>query len=70
MPALIKPGSVKVITKDGEIQISITLDLNINLNSNGIVVNENVLTKKEEEKTSSEWMIPEFGSSEKINFGK
>ena len=37
MPALIRPGSVKVVTKDGEVQVSITLELNINLNSEGIL---------------------------------
>ena len=38
MAQLIKPGSVKVITENGEVKVSITLDLNINLNSGNIQV--------------------------------
>lgn len=72
MPALIKPGSVKVITQEGEVQVSITLELNINLNSDGVVAaaviseKEKVIEKKKED---SIWEIPDFESST-INFGK
>ena len=31
MPQLIKPGSVRVVSKDGEVTVAITIDLNINL---------------------------------------
>jgi hypothetical protein len=76
MPNLIKPGSVKVTTQDGEIQVSITLDLNINLDSNGLQISANASQasaekKKEEEDVS--WAIPDFSSfkkGEKVNFGK
>lgn len=80
MASLIKPGSVKVLTKDGEIQVSLTVDINVNLNTEGLVLesrikkNEDVASfeessiKKEEK---IEWEIPDFEApSEKIDFGK
>lgn len=72
MPQLIKPGSVKILTQDGEIQVSISLELTINLNADGLKVDAQtteVKAQKVEEK-SSEWLIPDFGPSQKINFGK
>jgi hypothetical protein len=69
MPQLIKPGSVKVVTRDGEVQVSITLELNINLNADGVRVGaQAVETKDKPEK--SEWAIPDFEASPKLNFGK
>ncbi len=75
MPQLIRTlkPETKVITKDGEIQVSITLDLNINLTTNGGVEVtaqakqvEQIETKKEE----TQWAIPDFGPSPRISFGK
>jgi hypothetical protein len=77
MPTLIKPGSVKVVTKEGEIQVSLTLDLNINLNTEGLVLESKVSSveaqsnpsyKNKSEKV--EWAIPDFDTSQKIDFGK
>jgi len=73
MPQLIKPGEVKVITKDGEVKISISLDLNINLGeiSGGVNIlgaTGDKTNKKEEDKV--QWAIPDFAPTEKINFGK
>ena len=77
MASLVKPGSVKVVTKDGEIQVSFSLDININLNTEGVIIGQQSV---EEEKKSSfahqpvkdkmEWAIPDFGESVKIDFGK
>ena len=73
MPQLIRPSSVKIITKDGEIQVSITLDLNINLT--GVEVSAQAQAVKSEAKFEPtkddlEWAIPEFESLPKITFGK
>lgn len=79
MASLIKPGTVKILTKDGEVQVSLSIDLNINLNSQGlsVVAGEVVATEvvpsksgasKKEEKF--EWAIPDFEEAPKINFGK
>lgn len=74
MAQLIKPGSVKIVTNEGEVQVSITLELNINLNTDSIkVVSQQVEQKKKEEKEekiSDDWLIPDFGTSPKLNFGK
>lgn len=72
MPALIKPGSVKVITQDGEVHVLITLELNINLNSDGLTsLDVNTETQKATEKKIDDtaWAIPDFESSS-IEFGK
>jgi len=78
--SLIKPGTVKVLTKDGEVQVSLTIDLNINLNSHGLSINAEGTavesdsgasfggSAKKEEKF--EWAIPDFEEAPKINFGK
>ena len=73
MPALIKPGQVKVLTQDGELQITIVLELNINLNNNGISASVKELQteekKIEDKKENTNWEIPNF-ESKKIKFGK
>jgi hypothetical protein len=75
MAQLIKPGDIKVVTKNNEILVNIALELNIKLD--GSVTNLNVgvsdvpisaLQKKEEDKVN--WAIPDFSSSNKIKFGK
>ena len=74
MPQLIKQNDIKIVTKDGEVKISISLDLNINLGevsgSIGSLKNneEKIINKKEEDKV--QWAIPDFVTTEKINFGK
>lgn len=78
MPQLIKPGSVKIVSRDGEVSVAITIDLNINLTNllegTDLPVPEAEKNKKENTYIENindkvEWAIPDFGS-EKINFGK
>lgn len=70
MAQLLRPGQVRVITKDGECVVAITLELTINLNDNGVratvVEKEEVVEKPKE----TPWEIPDFTSSPKINFGR
>lgn len=71
MGQLIKPGQVKILTQDGELQVSISLELTINLNTDGIKVGAQateVKAQQVEEKTT--WAIPDFNTSPKLNFGK
>ena len=72
MPQLIKPKEVKVITKDGECQVSIVLELNINLNTDGVAVSAQTIKQevKQEKPKESGWEIPDFEALPKINFGK
>lgn len=73
----VSPKNVTIVTKDGELQISLTLDININLN-NGEFFTEKSLIKKEENKkeiieelsVEEKYIIPDFSSSPKINFGE
>lgn len=75
MANLIKPGDIKVITKNNELFVTISLELNIkldgnvtNLNLNSDVVQQQAFQKKEEEKVK--WEVPDFSSGNKLNFGK
>lgn len=65
---------IKVITKEGEATVHITLELNINLNTSGLSVSVGQNGGKEEEvkeeKEKTQWAIPEFGPTKKIEFGK
>jgi hypothetical protein len=76
MPQLIRPNDVRVVTKDGEVKISISLDLNINLNQSNMEVKMDDFSLSEKKSNSSSiedktiWQIPDFSSSEKIDFGK
>lgn len=71
MSALYKAPIVKVETKNGEIQMSITLDINLNLTGADVQkLIQKQETNTENKKNEIEWEIPDFQSSEKINFGK
>lgn len=72
MPQLIKPNEVKVVTKDGECQVSIVLELNINLNGDGVAVSAQSIKQKEKPEKSDNfaWEVPDFEASPKIQFGK
>jgi hypothetical protein len=73
----IGPSEIKVVTQDGEVQITLRLDLNINLNTGGLLIEAAVdkpkavipppFDSQEEEKTK--WAIPEFGKMGKVKFG-
>lgn len=73
MANLIKPGEVKLVTKNNEVFVNISLELNIKLDGNitslGIdaKASQQKQNKIEEEKIN--WEIPDF-SSGKIDFGK
>jgi hypothetical protein len=71
---VLKPSEVKIITKDGELEITLKLDINININQSDIVVkSEGTVTKVKEEtklEDKANWEIPDFGPSPKLKFGK
>lgn len=75
MAHLIKPGEIKVVSKNNEILLNISLELNIKLDGNLTNLNLGTsnnplsnLQKKEEDKVN--WTIPDFSSGNKIKFGK
>jgi hypothetical protein len=74
MAHLIKPGDIKVITKNNELFVNIALELNIKLDGNITSLNVEASgsapfeSKKEEDKVN--WAIPDFGSTNKLKFGK
>lgn len=77
MAQLIRPGSVKVITQDGEVQVTIALELTINLNTDGLQLSaqsrpESIEKPKEIKKKFDDVMmeIPDFAPAPKVDFGK
>lgn len=75
MPQVIQKPITKVVTKDGECEITIVLELNINLNSDGMTATVkqpegSVKTQSVQvEEDDKSWIIPNFQHN-KINFGK
>lgn len=74
MPQLIRPGDVKIITKDGECVVNINLELTIKLDGSGLqvstVAEQAVQPGQSEKKDNVEWQIPNFSVGKKLNFGK
>lgn len=75
MAQLIKPGDIKIVTKNNEILVNISLDLNIKLdgsvtNLNLGVSNEGTSNLNKKEEDSVNWAIPDFTTNKKIKFGK
>lgn len=76
MAQLIKPQDVKIVTKQGECEVSIVLELNININADGLQVTAQannkpaVVEMTEKKEKEQDWFIPEFSNSTKVNFGK
>lgn len=73
MASLTKPGNIKITTNNGEVQVSLSIDLNLNLNGENIkFFGESGSTIRPENKIEEkvEWAIPDFESSNKIDFGK
>lgn len=73
MANLIKPGEVKLVTKDNEVFVNISLELNIKLDGNitnlGIDAKASQKNIQQQEEEKINWEIPDF-SSGKIDFGK
>lgn len=77
MAQLIKPGAVKVLTKEGEVAVTIAIELTVNLNADNLNIKsqvsgsqEKLTTQEEEVKDSSYWEIPDFDLGPKVDFGK
>jgi hypothetical protein len=73
MPYLIKQGDTKIITKEGEIFVNIALELNIKLDGQNLQIGLNPNSQSTKQNVNEEkvnWEIPDFSSSNKINFGK
>jgi hypothetical protein len=68
MPQLIKPSTkVKIIPKDGEIEITLNININLEGKVSAVADNAEVLVDDEEKVPH---IIPDFSSGLKLNFGK
>ena len=81
MANLLKPNQVKVVTKDGELQVTISLELTINLNSDNLKIasapthvvpdmTAPVAKKTVADDDNPMWEIPDFAPMPKVDFGK
>ena len=79
MANLLKPNSVKVVTKEGELEITIALELTINLNSDNLKVTSApthvasdvpVAKKTVAVDDNPMWEIPDFTPMPRVEFGK
>ena len=75
MANLIKPGDIKIVSKNNEVFVNISLELNIKLDGN--ITNLNLDSKttsssiEQQKKEEVNWAIPDFTSgNSKLNFGK
>jgi hypothetical protein len=67
MPQLMKPTKVKIMPKDGELEI--TLNINITIDGQVTASAENAKSVSVEEDKVAQF-IPDFKSGLKLNFGK
>lgn len=77
MPQIVKTPQTKIVTKNGETELSIivepiVIELTINVSSDGVLSvgdSKAKIQNVEEEEEKVNWAIPTFGS-QKIKFGK
>lgn len=70
MPRVIRPTQIKVVPRDGEIEI--TLNINITLDGKIVASADEAETEvtATEEDDETNYMIPDFSSGLKLDFGK
>ena len=66
----LEPTKIVTITKEGECRVTITLDLNININPDDGWGRESAPALRKEDPEDPEWIIPDFGKSKHVQFGK
>ena len=69
-----------IVTKQGECEITLKLELNININSNGgidvsatstpVIPSARTPLPPPQSEEVTNWAIPDFGDTQKIQFGK
>ena len=68
----ITPSIIKIVPRDGELEIK--LDITINVNTEGVISVASVegaeAKKKREEDDKVDYIIPDFVSGATLNFGK
>ena len=73
MPTVTRRGNVQIITREGEIKITLEIDININAGGDITVhaaAKETSNNPRLEQVEENIWTVPEFGPTEKLNFGK
>jgi|OpeIllAssembly_1097287.scaffolds.fasta_scaffold403144_2 propanediol dehydratase small subunit len=60
----------EVVTKEGEVKLDITLHLDITINAGEVKISASTLKEQAKDADDIQWTIPDFGSTERIQFGK
>jgi hypothetical protein len=79
MPQIIRPASVKVVQRDGELEITLNINITIDGAVTATVDNDKTVTIQQEKQQVQQiqmpedrvqQFIPDFSSGKKLNFGK
>ena len=74
MAKLTKPSSVKVVPKDGEIEITININISVDslMSGEGLTIQSSPTVKSvpKYDDDKVDLMIPDFASGFKVDFGK
>lgn len=68
MPRIVKPTQIKVVPRDGEIEI--TLNINITVDGQVMATADNAEVKSLKVEDKVERVVPDFLSGMKLKFGK
>ena len=74
MPQVIKTPDTKIVTKNGECQLSISvepivIEITLNINGDGTVSMASTKEKPKPAEDPTNWIVPDFGAR-KVKFGK
>lgn len=73
MPTVTRRGDVQIITREGEIKIKLEIDINVNAGGDitlHTAAKEVSGGPRLEQVEENIWAVPDFGPTQKINFGK
>ena len=65
-----RPSQVILTSKEGEVKMTIDMNITLNINAGTVAVSTDAKVSSTEKLPDFEYQIPDFGSDERIDFGK